>query len=129
MRSGYRARRFLRLFNQDGEGAVHNHMTPQTPHDDTPFARRMACDLGKATQELKTKVDEQTEYQWLRLCAQKNTTTAVLLRDFIFLAVHGKTHSVMVAEQRLHDVESNDVLALAKGLFEAPESVTESQHE
>lgn len=86
------------------------------------FARRMACDLGKATQELKTKVDEQTEYQWLRFCAQRNTTTAELLRDFVFLAVHGKTHSRMVAEQKLHDLESNEVLVRSKGLFEAPES-------
>lgn len=84
-------------------------------------ARHMACDLGKATQELKTKVDEQTEYRWLRLCAEKNTTTAALLRDFVFLAVHGKTHSVMVAEQALHDTQRNDVLTLAKGLFEAPQ--------
>lgn len=97
-------------------------------HDDLMTARRMACDLGKATQELKTKVDEQTEYQWLRLCAEKNTTTAELLRDFVFLAVHGKTHSVMVAEQRLHDVESNDVFTLAKGLFQAPQRDAEVRH-
>lgn len=89
------------------------------PH--IPFSRRMACDLGKASQDLKTKVDEQTEYLWLRFCAEKNTTTAELLRDFVFKMVHGKTHTRMVAEQKLHEAKDKDELFLEPGLSRAPE--------
>lgn len=93
-------------------------------HENSPppmFARRAVCDLGKATQEIKTKVDEQTEYEWLRLCAQQNMKSAEFLRDLVFMAVHGKSHSRMVAEQKLHDVESTEAFARMKGLYGAPE--------
>jgi hypothetical protein len=90
-------------------------------NEEPNFARRRACDFGKATQELKTKVDEQTEYLWLRLCAERGMTTAELMRDFVFLAVYDKTHSRIIAEQKLRELERNEVLARVKGPSQAPE--------
>lgn len=85
------------------------------------FSRTSVCDLGKATQDLKTKVDEHTEYLWLRHCADNNVKTSELLRDFVFLTVYRKTHTRMVAEQKLHDVDRNEALARIKGLSGGPE--------
>lgn len=76
------------------------------------FARGMGCPLGKFTEELKTHVDEQTHAKWLRLCASRDVTSSELLRDVVFLLVHGQTPAELTAQDRR-------ALIAATGLIQA----------
>lgn len=55
--------------------------------------------LGKYdSPHIKTMVDEKTYGAWLRLCASKDRTSSALLRDVIYLLVHGETPAEMSAK-------------------------------
>jgi hypothetical protein len=64
------------------------------------FARGMGCPLGPFTREVKTHMDDTTFEAWLRLCHSKSATSSELLRDVVFLLVHGKTPAELTAEDR-----------------------------
>jgi hypothetical protein len=94
-----------------------------TDNDDTPMhARGIAGPLGKLISEAKTKIDPITEELWLQHCANINSDTATLLRDFIYATVHKKTYRQMVVDKISHEAKSIDALAKLIGSFEAPES-------
>ena len=86
------------------------------------FARGIAGPLGKLIAEAKTKIDPITEELWLQHCANVNSDTATLLRDFIYATVHKKTYRQMVVDKISHESKSIDALAKLIGSFEAPES-------
>ncbi len=91
-------------------------------NDETPmFARGIAGPLGKLTQDMKTKVDEHTEYLFRRDCALSGTDVATEIRDFIYMRCYGKTYREMVAEKLLHEIDRTDALHALKGPFEGPE--------
>jgi hypothetical protein len=79
--------------------------------DDAAFARGMASPLGKFTEPLKTYVDESTLNAWLRMAASQNKVPGELLRDLVYLVVHGKTPAELAA----HDTRA---LLAGKGLDE-----------
>ncbi len=90
--------------------------------DDVPmFARGIAGPLGKLSCDAKTKIDEITHGLWLQLCASRGQVTADMLRDCIYLLVHGKTYRQMVVEKINHDANCIDGLARLIGPFGAPE--------
>ena len=60
----------------------------------------MGSPFGKFTEELKTLVDEPTLQAWLQLCHQKSVTSSELLRDYVYLLVHGKTPAELAADDR-----------------------------
>lgn len=60
----------------------------------------MAGPFGKFEHEAKTDLDEQTHALWLRMCNSNNVTSAELLRDLIYLAVHQRTPAEIVGEGR-----------------------------
>ena len=92
------------------------------PDDDVPmFARGIAGPLGKLSCDAKTKIDEITHGLWLQLCASRGQVTADMLRDCIYLLVHGKTYRQMVVEKINHDANCIDGLARLIGPFGAPE--------
>lgn len=70
--------------------------------DDGPqFARGMAGPFGKYdSPDVKTHLDERTHTEWLRLCASKDVTSSELLRDVIYLLVHGRTPAEFQADDR-----------------------------
>lgn len=55
--------------------------------------------FGKFTEPMKTHLDEHTHHQWLRMCASQNKLPGVLLRDLIYLVVHGRTPAELAAER------------------------------
>ena len=92
------------------------------PDGDVPmFARGIAGPLGKLSCDAKTKIDEITHGLWLQLCASRGQVTADMLRDCIYLLVHGKTYRQMVVEKINHDANCIDGLARLIGPFGAPE--------
>lgn len=92
------------------------------PDDVVPmFARGIAGPLGKLNCDAKTKIDEVTHGLWLQLCASRGLVTADMLRDCIYLLVHGKTYRQMVVEKINHDANCIDGLARLIGPFGAPE--------
>lgn len=54
--------------------------------------------IGTLTQELKTKVDAETEQEFRRLCANAGTDVAGALRNYVCKVVHGKTFDQLVHE-------------------------------
>lgn len=69
-----------------------------TPKGSAQLARGMSSPLGQFTQPVKTLVDPITEDAWLRLCHSKEKTSSELLRDVVYLLVHGKTPSEMSSD-------------------------------
>lgn len=98
-------------------------MTEETePSGQEPaFARGIAGPLGKLTCDAKTKIDEITQELWLQKCAASGQDTAGVLRDCIYVFVHGKTYRQMVLEKINHDAKRIEALARLIGPFEAPE--------
>jgi uncharacterized protein with von Willebrand factor type A (vWA) domain len=47
--------------------------------------------IGKLTEDLKTKVDPDTEQAFRRICAEAGTDAAHALRNYVCKVVHGKT--------------------------------------
>lgn len=73
---------------------------PET-EDEAAFARTgMGCPLGLFTVPVKAWIDPVTHAAWLRLCHSKEVTSSELLRDVIYLLVHGKTPAELVADDR-----------------------------
>lgn len=70
------------------------------PSEDVSFARGMGSPLGLFTEPVKTYVDDATFRAWLRLCHEKHTTSSDLLRDVLYLLVHGKTPAELSADDR-----------------------------
>jgi hypothetical protein len=64
------------------------------------FARGAGSALGHYTQPVKTWLDEPTFTAWLRLCNEKHTTSSELLRDVVYLLVHGHTPAELTAQDR-----------------------------
>ncbi|XGB20934.1 hypothetical protein KV708_09480 [Comamonas thiooxydans] len=87
------------------------------------FARGIAGPLGKLTCDAKTKIDELTHDLWLQHCSQRGQDTAGVLRDCIYVLVHGKSYRQMVVEKINHDDKRIDALAKLIGPFRAPESM------
>ncbi|MDN5503443.1 MAG: hypothetical protein L0H10_06430 [Comamonas sp.] len=87
------------------------------------FARGIAGPLGKLTCDAKTKIDELTHELWLQHCSQRGQDTAGVLRDCIYVLVHGKSYRQMVVEKINHDDKRIDALAKLIGPFGAPESM------
>lgn len=91
-------------------------------NDETPmFARGIAGPLGKLTRDMKTKVDEHTEYLFRRDCALSGTDVATVMRDFIYMRCYSKTYRGMVAEKLQHEIDRTGALHALKGPFEGPE--------
>ena len=70
------------------------------PQDKPAFARGMAGPNGKYSEEVKVHLDEPTHAQWLQLCNANDVTSSELLRDLIYLVVHGKTPAEVAANNR-----------------------------
>ena len=87
------------------------------------FARGIAGPLGKLTCDAKTKIDELTHDLWLQHCSQRGQDTAGVLRDCIYVLVHGKSYRQMVVEKINHDDKRIEALAQLIGPFGAPESM------
>lgn len=54
--------------------------------------------IGTLTEEVKTKVDADTEQAFRRICAQAGTDAAGALRNYVCKVVHGKTFDELVLE-------------------------------
>jgi hypothetical protein len=72
--------------------------TPLDPEKPQLARTGMSSPLGAYTEPVKTWLDEPTRDAWLRLCNEKNTTSSELLRDVMYLLVHGRTPSEMSSE-------------------------------
>lgn len=99
------------------------HVQRQLAQDESlpMFARGIGGPLGKLDWDAKTKIDEITHGLWLQLCASRRTVPAEMLRDCIYLLVHGKSYRQMVLEKVNHDANCIDGLARLIGPFGAPE--------
>lgn len=73
---------------------------PEPDEVEALLARGMSGPYGKFTEEVKTSVDERTHVEWLRLCGSKDVTSSELLRDLVFLVVHGRTPAEIVSQGR-----------------------------
>jgi hypothetical protein len=62
------------------------------------FARGMSGPFGSYTEPVKTLVDEQTHAHWLRLCNSMDKHSSDVLRDVVYLLVHGKTPEELRAQ-------------------------------
>lgn len=54
--------------------------------------------IGTLTEEVKTKVDPDTEQAFRRICAQAGTDASGALRNYVCKVVHGKTFDELVLE-------------------------------
>lgn len=54
--------------------------------------------FGKYVVPVKTLVDEETFEAWIQLCARRKLPSAVLLRELVFLVVHGRTPAEIAAQ-------------------------------
>lgn len=112
----------LELDSEQVERVLAHVQRQLAPDGDVPmFARGIAGPLGKLSCDAKTKIDEITHGLWLQLCASRGQVTADMLRDCIYLLVHGKTYRQMVVEKINHDANCIDGLARLIGPFGAPE--------
>lgn len=64
------------------------------------YARGMSGPLGKFSAEVKTLLDPPTFELWQGLCSEAGITSSELLREFLYLLLHGKTPGEMSAEDR-----------------------------
>ena len=79
-------------------------------------ARGLSGPLGKFNGgRLRTDVDDETFNAWLRLCAEKDVKSAELLRDLVYLVVHGKTPAEMTAEDRRELLQGKGPIAARIG--------------
>lgn len=85
------------------------------------FARGIAGPNGKLSVCLKTWLDEGTAELFRRIAAARKQDASACNRDGIYLIVHGKTYTVMVAEKALHDADAMDIRANLTGPFAALE--------
>lgn len=85
------------------------------------FARGIAGPNGKLNVCLKTWLDEGTAELFRRIAAARKQDASACNRDGIYLIVHGKTYTVMVAEKALHDADAMDIRANLTGPFAALE--------
>lgn len=69
--------------------------------------------FGKFTEPVKTHLDEPTYNRWLQMCAGQHKLPGVLLRDLIYLVVHGKTPAEFAAE-RTRELLSGEGLNAAR---------------
>lgn len=75
-----------------------NTPTPDAPASELLARTGVLSPLGTLTQELKTKVDTETEEEFRRLCAKAGTDVSGALRNYVCKVVHGKTFDQLVAE-------------------------------
>ncbi len=68
-------------------------------NDDSPTFMRPLSPHGKLLWELKTKVDEDTATQFKAICEKSGGDVASVLRDYVFLIVHGETETDMVIRE------------------------------
>lgn len=58
----------------------------------------MVSPIGTLTEDLKTKVDPDTEQAFRRICAEAGTDVAGALRNYVCKVVHGKTYDELCFE-------------------------------
>lgn len=73
--------------------------TPVQPGQSPLLSRTGAVSpIGTLTQDLKTKVDVDTEAAFRRICAEAGTDVAGALRNYVCKVVHGKSFDELCAE-------------------------------
>lgn len=75
-------------------------MDTPTPNATTDLLSRsgVISPIGTLSEELKTKVDAETEQEFRRLCAKAGTDVSGALRNYVCKVVHGKTFDQLVHE-------------------------------
>ena len=58
----------------------------------------VASPIGSLTEDLGTKVDQDTKEAFRRICAQANTDAAGAIRNYVCKVVHGKTFDELALE-------------------------------
>ena len=112
------------LAQDDAQEVLDHAIAQMSGEEPAPlFARCIAGPLGKLTCDAKTKIDELTHELWLQHCSQRGQDTAGVLRDCIYVLVHGKSYRQMVVEKINHDDKRIEALAQLIGPFGAPESM------
>lgn len=68
--------------------------------DQTPLLSRTGTvsPIGTLTEDLKTKVDPDTDQAFRRICAEAGTDVAGALRNYVCKVVHGKTFDELCFE-------------------------------
>lgn len=71
-----------------------------TPIDDDIAMSRtgMVGPMGTLIDDLKTKVDPDTGAAFRKLCAEADMDHSSAIRDWVYLKVHGKTYTEMLAD-------------------------------
>lgn len=67
-------------------------------HEPLRHRTGMVSPIGTLTEDLKTKVDVDTEQAFKRICAEAGTDVAGALRNYVCKIVHGKTFDELVLE-------------------------------
>ncbi|WP_280192128.1 hypothetical protein [Delftia sp. PS-11] len=91
----------------------------QAEGGDVLFARGIAGPNGALDTCMKTWVDSGTAELFRRRAAMRNQNSSACQRDCIYLLVHEKTYTVMVAEKALHDADAMDLREHLTGPFAA----------
>lgn len=86
---------------------------------DVMFARGIAGPNGALDTCMKTWVDRGTAELFRRIAAARKQNSSACQRDCIYLMVHEKTYTLMVAEKALHDADAMDLRANLTGPFAA----------
>jgi len=100
-----------------------NQAKLEVPVEERPmYARGIGGPLGKLVCVVKTKIDETTFDLFLKYCSKHETDIATLLRDSVYLMVHGRTCEQMVMDRLKHVSQRTEALAKHIGPFGGPES-------
>lgn len=86
---------------------------------DVMFARGIAGPNGALDTCMKTWVDSGTAELFRRRAAMRKQNSSACQRDCIYLLVHEKTYTLMVAEKALHDADAMDLREHLTGPFPA----------
>lgn len=86
---------------------------------DVMFARGIAGPNGALDTCMKTWVDRGTSELFRRMAVARKQNSSAYQRDCIYLLVHEKTYTLMVAEKALHDADAMDIRANLTGPFPA----------
>lgn len=70
-----------------------------TSNDDSSEFSKALNPHGKFLWELKTKVDEETYERFNEIAKKAGSNAASILRDYVFLVVHGETETDLVIRE------------------------------
>lgn len=90
-------------------------------NDQPLFARQALGPLGALVMDRKTKLDEETDRLFVRLCELHGTDPSTVIRDHIYADVYQRTWSELVEEKRKHDEERKAALRRLQGPIRVPE--------